>query len=306
MGYLTVLLLSIAIIASADNSLYDELKKSPSLKPAPLLSEDGLRDSFWQYQITESLEEQFHPINADEGKDYLPQYINVNEVLPYPYKKLIEDSAYLQLLMLSSIGVLTLLPEDISHWDADKLQEKSLSQRWYDNVFDGPVWDDDDLIINYIGHPVSGAFYYTMARNDGMSIYESAAFSALMSTFFWEYGYEAFSEVPSIQDLIITPLLGSILGEGMIVLQGKLDQHDGLVFGSKTLGNLSYFWLDPIGSIAHGMKNILTSFNIDLDVTMTLQTYLQPNSMQPFHVITPKEDSIRMKEREYGFIITFQ
>ncbi|MFZ2890098.1 DUF3943 domain-containing protein, partial [Sulfuricurvum sp.] len=53
-----------------------------------------------------------------------------------------------------------------------------------------------------------------MARNDGLSIGESAAFSTLMSTFFWEYGYEAFAEVPSIQDLIFTPLVGSLFGEG--------------------------------------------------------------------------------------------
>ncbi len=305
MGYWAVLLLSIAITASADNSLYNELKKSPSLKQAPSLFDDGLRDSLWQYQITESLEEQFHPINADEGKDYLPKYINVNEELPSRYKKLIEDSLYLQLLMLSSVGFLTLLPESITSWDMEELQKQTLAQRWFENVSSTPVWDNDDWIINYIGHPVSGAWYYTMARNDGMSIGESAAFSALMSTFFWEYGYESFAETPSIQDLIVTPLFGSILGEGMIVLQEKLDQKGGVIFGSRSLGNISYFLLDPLGNIAHGMRDVLKTFHIDLDVTMTIQTYPRARIVRQFPVLDPKEDSIRAREREIGFIITF-
>ena len=305
MGYWAVLLLSIAITASAGNTLYDELKKSPTLKPVPSLSDDGLRDSLWKYPVTERLAEQFHPINADEGKDYLPIYINVNEELPFRYKKLIEDSLYLQLLMISSVGFLTLLPQSITSWDMEELQKQTLAQRWFENVSSTPVWDNDDWTINYIGHPVSGAFYYTMARNDGMSIGESAAFSALMSTFFWEYGYESFAETPSIQDLIFTPLLGSILGEGMIVLQGKLDQKGGVIFGSRSLGNISYFFLDPLGNIAHGMRDVLKTFHINLDVTMTIQTYPGARTVRQFPVLDPKEDSIRAREREIGFIITF-
>ena len=304
MGYWAVLLLSIAITASAGNTLYDELKKSPTLKPVPSLSDDGLRDSLWKYPVTERLAEQFHPINADEGKDYLPIYINVNEELPFRYKKLIEDSLYLQLLMISSVGFLTLLPESITSWDMEELQKQTLAQRWFENVSSTPVWDNDDWTINYIGHPVSGAFYYTMARNDGMSIGESAAFSALMSTFFWEYGYESFAEIPSIQDLIITPLFGSILGEGMIVLQGKLDQKGGVIFGSRALGNISYFFLDPLGNIAHGMRDILKTFNIDLDVTMTIQSYPKAGAIPQLADL--REDSILTREREYGFIIIFQ
>jgi hypothetical protein len=160
-------------------------------------------------------------------------------------------------------------------------------------------------MINYIGHPISGAFYYSLARNDGMTIGESAAFSTLMSTFFWEYGYESFAEIPSIQDLIFTPLLGSILGEQMFSLQKKLDQKGGVVFGSKTLGNISYFILDPLGDIAYGIGETLKNFNIDADVTMSIQTYPQPKTL-PHYFGVPQEDSLRFKEREYGFIITIQ
>ena len=317
MHYWTALFLSTAITIFADNTLYEELKTNSapqiqdgerynfSLEQTPPLFKGTLLETVEHDRISESLEKKFHPINSDADQDYLPRYINVNEEMPYPYRKLIEDTFYLQLLMLTSIGFLATLPDEITKWDSEELEKQSLEERWKENVSTPPIWDNDDMLINYIGHPVSGAWYYTMARNDGMSISESAAFSTLMSTFFWEYGYEAFAEIPSIQDLIITPLFGSILGEGMFVLEGKLDQRGGVLFGSKLLGNISYFFLDPIGNISHGVRDKLKHFNIDIDVTMTIQTYPQARTVRQFPVLDPKEDSIRAREREIGFIITF-
>jgi len=293
---LLLLLISISLFAN-DPSLYDTLKetssKTETTLPSEILSDTTLRDV-----------DLFKPLDGGV-KDYLPTTINVNEELPYRYRDAIEDSVYLQAVMLSAIGVLALLPEDISNWNAAKLKEKSLSQRWKDHVTTKPVWDHDDWTINYIGHPVSGAWYYTMARNDGLSIGESAAFSTLMSTFFWEYGYEAFAELPSIQDLIFTPLVGSFLGEGMFILEGKLDQQGGVVFGSKSLGNISYFFLDPLGRIADGLKDTLMLFRVDLDVTMNIQTYPQFRVI-PHHLSGEPTDSILYSDREIGFIITFQ
>ena len=244
------------------------------------------------------------PRTGLEG-DYFPRYIILNDELPYRYRELIGDSVYLQVLLLSSIGVLALMPESVTHWSRDKLEEQTLWERWDENVFDGPVWDKDDWTINYIGHPVSGAFYYTMARNDGMSVAESAAFSALMSTFFWEYGYEAFAEVPSIQDLIVTPLAGSILGEGMIILQHRIDDNGGLVMGSKTLGNVAYFLIDPLGNIAAAMRDFLRRFGIRSVVTMSIRTYPMAAGLPDFAFRTTPEYSNLYGEREYGFVITF-
>lgn len=302
----TVFLLFAAISVSADYSLYDVLKTNPSSEVQASAVYDfslsGEALSVHHDAVSENFSEQFQRLSSDQGKDYLPQTINVNEELPYRYRRVIEDTVYLQLLLISSVSFLTLLPQSITSWDVEELQKKSLSERWFEHVSTPPVWDHDDWVINYIGHPVSGAWYYTMARNDGMSVGESAAFSALMSTFFWEYGYEAVAEVPSIQDLIFTPLLGSFLGEGMYVLEGKLDANGGRVFGSKMIGDISYFFLDPMGSIARGMKNILSALHIDTDVTMTIQTYPLTQS----RATAPYEDSMGFREREYGFRITFQ
>lgn len=302
MRYCAVLYLSMTLTAAADSTLHDALKTNPAFPSQQSGTYDFSPEQSPPLEDTSS--QSFHPLNDEEGKDYLPQTIIVNDELPSHYRAVVEDTLYLQLIMLSSIGVLALMPESVTSWDQDELRKDSLSSRWKKNVSSRPVWDKDDWIINYIGHPVSGAWYYTMGRNDGLSIGESAAFSALMSTFVWEYGYEAFAEVPSIQDLIITPLFGSILGEGMIILQGRLDENGGVVFGSRSLGNISYFFLDPLGNIAHGMRNILKSFNIDADVTVTIQSY--PYAMPQLRLSPPFEDSIRYRERELGFIITFQ
>jgi hypothetical protein len=286
-----VLVLSMTLVFAEENTLYSNLKTpSPlpyrqTLAPIPMLGDSNL--------------------SIGVRQDYDPVFVNVNEELPTRYRAVVEDSLYLQLIMLSSIGVLAMLPEDITNWNAAKLEEKSLSQRWKDHVTTKPVWDNDSWIINYIGHPVSGAWYYTMGRNDGLSIGESAALSAVMSTFFWEYGYEAFAEVPSIQDLIVTPLFGSILGEGMYILEGKLDQQGGVVFGSKSLGNVSYFFLDPLGRIVDGIKNSLLFFRINLSVTISIQTYPKFRPF-PHHHTGESTDSLLYRDREIGFIITFR
>lgn len=287
------LLLFVTLTASADGTLYDELKKEQSetilSDSSRLASLPWTPEPFYEYQ----------------SPDYLPYYINLNDELPTRYKNLIGDSVSLQFLMLSTIGFLAILPDSITNWNAEKLKERSLAQRWKDNVSTTPVWDNDNWMINYIGHPISGAFYYSLARNDGMTIGESAAFSTLMSTFFWEYGYESFAEIPSIQDLIFTPLLGSILGEQIFTLQKKLDQKGGIVFGSKTLGTISYFMLNPLGDIAYGIGETLKNFNIDADVTMSIQTYPQAKTL-PHDFRVPQEDSLSFREREYGFVITIQ
>lgn len=297
-----IVFLSLAVSAFADETLYKTLKQTylPTTEylflVEPVMNPVLIKDDYGSVGAT----------LKTERKDYFPHFINVNDKLSHRYKEVIEDSVYLQFLMLSSIGILAMMPEDITNWNAAKLEKKSLSQRWIDNVSTKPVWDDDSWAVNYIGHPITGAYYYTLARNDGFTMGESALFSTLMSTFFWEYGYEAFAEVPSIQDLILTPLFGSLFGEGMYILEGKLDQQEGILFGSKTLGEISYFFLDPMGRMADWMQNTLHSFHIHADVTMTIQTYPYADTTAQFRLLGPVEDSIGYKEREYGFMIRFQ
>ncbi len=129
-----------------------------------------------------------------------------------------EDSQRLwrqtKIIAVSGIGVvfiISLLPESVSKWDDDK-RSKEILDDWLENVTDGPVWDDDESYIN-AAHIYFGGVYYQAARKSGYNQWNSFTYSALMSTFYYEYGIEALAEVPSIQDLLVTPIGGWIYGE---------------------------------------------------------------------------------------------
>ncbi|MEA1892576.1 MAG: DUF3943 domain-containing protein [Campylobacterota bacterium] len=193
------------------------------------------------------------------------------------------------------------LPESITKWNLDVLDDASLSQRWKNNVKAGPVMDEDDFFINYIGHPVSGAWYYTMARNDGLDPFESFLFSTFVSTFIWEYGYEAFAEIPSIQDLIATPIVGSLLGEYFIYLEKQIDKNSGKIWGYQSLGSISYFLIDPIGNMSNGLSNFF-----DLSVTMKFQTYQLSNSINQTNYNIALNKPTEFSNFDYGVILNFE
>lgn len=147
------------------------------------------------------------------------------------------------------MGVIALLPEEISKWDRSEIGKGQLLEKWWDNVRAGPVWDNDKWYINYIGHPYFGGVYYQGARKSGYNQWNSFMYSALMSTFYWEYGIEAFAEVPSLQDLVVTPLGGWIYGEWAHHKEQEIRARGGTALGSQTWGSISLFLLDPLGSI---------------------------------------------------------
>ncbi|MCJ2376131.1 DUF3943 domain-containing protein [Vibrio sp. ZSDZ34] len=150
-------------------------------------------------------------------------------------------------------GVLALMPESITNWEKGG---DDLFSKWVDNVSSGPTWDRDDWAINYLGHPYFGGVYYQAARKSGYRQWDSFIYSAMMSTFYWEYGIEAFAEVPSIQDLFVTPILGWVYGEWAYNKEQEIRLTGGTVWGSKSLGNVSLFLLDPVDSLGNGVNHI--------------------------------------------------
>lgn len=167
------------------------------------------------------------------------------------------DTRNLTNLLIGGIGVLWVLPESVSKWDREEIKATGLLNKWKKNVKEGPVWDEDDPVINYVGHPLSGAAYYTVARTNGASPLASFGYSVLISTFFWEYGFEAFAEIPSIQDLILTPVIGSILGEVFYRWQEKIKTNGGKVLGSDRLGSVALFLLNPATHISNSINKVI-------------------------------------------------
>ena len=153
---------------------------------------------------------------------------------------------------LVGVGVGTMaflysMPSSFTNWDSD--DHRNPFQKWWRNVSRGPVWDHDDFFLNYVTHPYAGAIYYMGARSSGANAGYSFLYSFALSTFFWECGIEAFAERPSIQDLIVTPVFGSILGEGFYLAKRSILDNNGELWGSTTLGTTALFIMDPMTEI---------------------------------------------------------
>jgi hypothetical protein len=111
---------------------------------------------------------------------------------------------------LFGITVLMLSPKEVTGWSNDWAQDAWRNVKR--SLSSPPVWDDDDWQLNYIGHPIAGSYYYNSLRSQNASIFHSFLFATAQS-FIWEYFIEATAEKPSTQDLIVTPIVGAILGE---------------------------------------------------------------------------------------------
>jgi Domain of unknown function (DUF3943) len=111
---------------------------------------------------------------------------------------------------LLGMGILMLMPKEVTKWPEDWLADAG---RNITRAFTtAPVMDEDDWQMNYVGHPLAGALYYNTIRSQNATWFQSFLFSTAQS-FIWEYVIEGIAEPPSIQDLIITPVAGTIFGE---------------------------------------------------------------------------------------------
>ncbi len=208
------------------------------------------------------------------------------------YEKLINELAYLQVFAVGTIAVIAALPEGVSNWSKDDKQFadiQSLLTKHSDNISQGPALDNDSWGINYVGHSVAGSYFYVWGRQSGLSWQESAILTTLMSTFFWEYGWEAFAETPSTQDLIITPLLGSILGEGTNYLYNMILENDGQVYDSVIMGSIGRVLLNPIGEMNSYLDRVFDAADIEISVDYTYadqtKNYALQQSIQDYDQI---------------------
>lgn len=158
------------------------------------------------------------------------------------------DSGSILAMAVGTIAFLYVMPESFSKWPQDKkdLSPNKLWERYDKNVSSGPVWDKDEWEVNYIGHPYFGAAYYAHAMNKDFTRLEAMSYSFMMSTCLYEYGLEAFFEDPSIQDIIVTPLAGALVGEAFLTMSERIRANGDTVLGSRTLGSLCLYLLDPI------------------------------------------------------------
>ncbi len=184
------------------------------------------------------------------------------------YTILAEDSFYFLIPAFAVMGAIYLLPENVSNWDKDNVTLQHGLELWPENVSSWE-WDNDANWINFIGHPYCGSSYYIYARHYGFSRLESFWFSFTISSFY-EIGIEAWAEPVSIQDMIFTPLLGSLLGELLLPLEHQIKTNNNEVMDSRLLGTISLIVLDPFGHVIPPLKrwvNNLFSEDVNLQLS---------------------------------------
>lgn len=168
----------------------------------------------------------------------------------HDWRRLWINTGVLAGAFVGTLFVLECLPEDATTWNRAELQKTPLFTRWKEHVLeDGPEWDHDKFIFNYVLHPYAGAVYFMSARSVGFNFWQSLLYSSIISNVGWEFGIEAFMERPSYQDLFITPLVGSAIGEGFYKLKRHIVNNDYRLFGSPVIGNVVAFLIDPVNEV---------------------------------------------------------
>lgn len=79
-----------------------------------------------------------------------------------------------------------------------------------ENFTYGFVWDNDKWSTNMFMHPYHGNLYFNAARSNGFNYWYSGLY-ALGGSAMWELFME--NEHPSINDIIVTPIGGMVIGE---------------------------------------------------------------------------------------------
>lgn len=169
------------------------------------------------------------------------------DLLEPDYPGIRRDTYYFLGLQMGIIAVLYAMPESVSGWSNEQKDEYT-ADKWWDNVTN-PTWDEDDHFINYVLHPYWGATYYVRARERGFSPTGSFWYSALLSTLY-EFGVEALFEPVSIQDMFVTPIVGSLVGGYFMNVRDRTYSHIYQAGEARFRDKAALAATDPLGSIA--------------------------------------------------------
>ncbi len=153
-----------------------------------------------------------------------------------------------------TIGILYAAPESISGWTEEQKENHDFSN-WWDNVTH-PQMDSDDFYINYILHPYWGAAYYVRARERGYDDRQSFWYSVLLSSAY-EFGAEALFEEPSIQDIFVTPIVGSLLGAYFMDVRSNIRDREVELGYRRTKDKWLWVLTDPLGALNRRVDRLI-------------------------------------------------
>ena len=169
------------------------------------------------------------------------------EIGPPPPRHTIKTFGTLTSLAIVGVGVYALAPSDFTGVAKGKAKDDAWNN-FKDAWTKPPVFDKDGATVNYLGHPYFGALYYLSQRNYGESPLYSFLFSSFTSACY-EYFIESWAERPSVQDLFITPIVGSILGELVFQATQKM-RKDGFTKAEKVMVTV----INPLYVLQNGYR----------------------------------------------------
>jgi hypothetical protein len=114
----------------------------------------------------------------------------------------------------------------------------------------GYAYDRDSFTTNQFSHPFHGSLYYSSARSNGFTFWESGAFT-LFGSLLWEMYLE--NEPPAIHDLVNTALGGMSRGEIQHRLSNMILDNTKSGF-ERFLREATGFVLNPVGGINRLLK----------------------------------------------------
>lgn len=144
------------------------------------------------------------------------------------------------------MGILMAMPKEVTKWEPGFLQSaKQNLKRAFTTM---PENDEDDWGFNYVGHPIAGSLYYNAIRSQDATIFQSFLFSFAQSAI-WEYVIEGMAEQPSLQDLIITPIFGTLLGEASHMATINMRRN-----GFNWLEKITVIVINPFYAVNNGFR----------------------------------------------------
>ncbi len=117
----------------------------------------------------------------------------------------------------------------------------------YRNFEMGPRFDNDDVFVNFLGHPYHSSIIFNFPRSMGIGFWGSFL-TVVFEAFVWEWLGEA--QAPSVNDMVESSIGGSMWGEVFHRLATRMFAPDGPF---RVLRGVAAFALDPSGAMNIGM-----------------------------------------------------
>lgn len=114
----------------------------------------------------------------------------------------------------------------------------------------GNSWIGNSTTFSYLLPSYAGTALYLDARRNGLNGWSSLLYNVAMSTFLTRYGSNNTKDNPSVRKMILTPVVGAMVGECFYRVKHNIASRRYEVLGSPVLGYIAAFFMDPVNEVS--------------------------------------------------------